>query len=122
VPSSVYLGSSESDAFLVFLLVLGLLVGIGLALISIAETNRSLSKKRLAEPLTRECPHCKSQIRPDASVCPYCQRESSPWIFQAGNWSARGPTGELFYFNESKWTWEPAPSSDSHPDSGSAPT
>ncbi len=26
----------------------------------------------------RECPYCRSNIRADATVCPYCQRESEP--------------------------------------------
>ncbi len=26
----------------------------------------------------RECPHCKKNIKKDASVCPYCQRDIMP--------------------------------------------
>lgn len=36
--------------------------------------------------VTRECPHCKSQIRPDASVCPHCQRESEAWTLSEDRW------------------------------------
>jgi hypothetical protein len=34
----------------------------------------------------RECPFCKMQIRPDASVCPHCQRESEPWTLKENLW------------------------------------
>jgi hypothetical protein len=36
--------------------------------------------------VTRECAHCKSQIRPDASVCPHCQRESAAWTLKENLW------------------------------------
>jgi len=36
--------------------------------------------------LTRECPHCKSAIRPDATVCPHCRRESEPWTLHENTW------------------------------------
>lgn len=46
------------------------------------------------ETATRECPSCKSQIRPDASVCPHCQRESEPWTKNDDVWWMKGETGE----------------------------
>jgi len=34
----------------------------------------------------RECPHCKEQMRRDASVCPHCQRDSEPWRKEGDRW------------------------------------
>jgi hypothetical protein len=48
--------------------------------------------------LYRECPHCKEPMRRDASVCPHCRNESSPWRFHDGRW----------WFRESEdapWEW-----------------
>jgi hypothetical protein len=46
--------------------------------------------------VTRECPHCKSAIRPDASVCPHCQRESEPWTLKDGYW---------WLLIDGRWNW-----------------
>lgn len=48
--------------------------------------------------VTRECPHCKSDIRPDASVCPHCQRESAPWILKDDTWWRRGEDGQWLWY------------------------
>lgn len=53
--------------------------------------------------VTRECPHCKSAIRPDASVCPHCQRESPPWTLHVGEWWRREPDG--WYWQEPHVGW-----------------
>lgn len=45
-------------------------------------------------PVTRECPFCKTEIRPDASVCPHCQRESEPWTENDGYWWKKGASNE----------------------------
>lgn len=47
--------------------------------------------------MTRECPHCKSSIRPDASVCPHCQRESAPWTLHVNRWWRQDIDGS--------WSW-----------------
>jgi hypothetical protein len=38
----------------------------------------------------KECPHCKEQMRRDATVCPHCQRESQAWVQNDGFWWRRG--------------------------------
>lgn len=35
---------------------------------------------------TRQCPFCRMNIDPEASVCPHCQRASSPWRMHEGRW------------------------------------
>jgi hypothetical protein len=40
----------------------------------------------LAGRVYRECPHCKEQMRRDASVCPHCQRDSPAWTLHEGHW------------------------------------
>lgn len=47
--------------------------------------------------LTRECPSCKKRMRGDASVCPHCQRESTPWTLHDGVWWRRDETGRWEY-------------------------
>lgn len=76
--------------------------------------------------VTRECPHCKSEIRPDASVCPHCRRESPPWTLHTdGLWWRQEPDGSWLYyvpqgtykgwqrFDEGAPTAAPAPTSES---------
>jgi hypothetical protein len=47
--------------------------------------------------LTHECPYCKSEIRPDATVCPHCRRESSPWTLHEGTWWRQDDDGTWVY-------------------------
>ena len=53
----------------------------------------------------RECPHCKSAMRRDASVCTACQRESSPWIFHGGHWWATSDQGIQMWLDEGAGAW-----------------
>jgi len=46
----------------------------------------------------RECPHCKEDMRRDASVCPHCREPSSPWRFHEGRWWWRASA-------EEPWWW-----------------
>jgi hypothetical protein len=45
-----------------------------------------IGQKFAAEEVVKECEHCKSQIRPDASVCPHCQRDVQAWTLHEGTW------------------------------------
>jgi hypothetical protein len=51
-----------------------------------------------AEAMYRECPFCKEAMRRDASHCPHCRQESTPWRLHDGHW----------WFRESEeepWEW-----------------
>lgn len=86
----------------------------GAALVMSGFFFRKLPEKRkagqpiVADPMavTRECPHCKSAIRPDASVCPHCQRESAPWKLHNNIWW-RDEAGSWFWLDPaaSPGTW-----------------
>ena len=52
----------------------------------------------------RECPHCKEQMRRDASVCPHCQRDSEAWTFNEGYWWYQADDGWL-YLDEMTGEW-----------------
>lgn len=71
--------------------VMGLLLGwIGVIIAAVATPSRAaqFSGGAVAGPSgpVRECPHCKEQMRRDASVCPHCQRDSDAWVFHEGRW------------------------------------
>lgn len=36
--------------------------------------------------MTRECPHCQFAMRPDLETCPFCGRDSEPWILFENTW------------------------------------
>ena len=97
------------DGFTGFLIgaVLGL---IGLILVAVMTPQQDVRPAYR----TRECPHCKENMRRDASVCPHCQRDSDPWIFHDGYWWVKRDSGD-YYYDESKNEWvlleSPAPSS-----------
>ena len=58
----------------------------------------------------RECPHCKEQMRRDASVCPHCQRDSQPWTQNGGYWWRPADDGSWLYLDELTGDWSaPAP-------------
>ena len=58
----------------------------------------------VSERVTRECPHCKEQMRRDASVCPRCQRESPAWTFHEGRWWAQ-TEGQWYMLDEMANEW-----------------
>lgn len=47
--------------------------------------------------INRECPYCKKRLRGDASVCPHCQRESTPWTLKDGVWWRQDDAGGWEY-------------------------
>jgi hypothetical protein len=61
----------------------------------------------IAAQTHRECPHCKEQMRRDASVCPHCQRDSDAWRLYEGRWWAQ-VGGTWYWLDELSQTWHPA--------------
>lgn len=61
----------------------------------------------LADPLAvpRECEHCKSIIRPDATVCAVCRRDISPWSLHDGTWWEKQPNGAVLRLDPLSLEW-----------------
>jgi hypothetical protein len=53
----------------------------------------------------RECPFCKEGMRRDASVCPHCRRESSPWRYDDGRWWSVASDGAEMWLDEPYGRW-----------------
>jgi hypothetical protein len=92
--------------------VVGFLAGLFLGLIGliiVAVISPGADAKQKAATM-RECPHCKEQMRRDASVCPHCQRESKPWVRHEGRWWFKDDAGVQYYLVDEKrqqWVkWE----------------
>lgn len=104
---------------------LGLFLGwLGVLIAAIASPSGGGGSSRVPVANSRECPHCKSRIRRDASVCPHCQRESSPWIFHEGRWWMTGTDGKIYYSDGvvGKWIeYKQEPQLTSSHDPSSAP-
>ena len=48
---------------------------------------RALGAPKFApEEIAKECDHCRTLIPPEASVCPQCRRDVTPWTFHDGTW------------------------------------
>ena len=61
----------------------------------------------------RKCPHCKQQMRCDASVCPHCRSASEPWQRKDNHWW-RVVDGDWYLLDEptQQWKrWETTPTS-----------
>lgn len=60
------------------------------------------------DPLSvpRECEHCKSVIRPDATVCAVCHRDISLWSWHEGAWWEKQPDGSVLRLNPQTLDWE----------------
>ena len=84
----------------------GALIGalLGLIGIGILVFVKPSANEPAAHNATRECPHCKSQMRRDASVCPHCRRDSEPWTFHQGFWWVERPSGR-YYLDEKTGQW-----------------
>ena len=90
-------GGNAFSGFLV-----GLLLGIiGLIIVAVANPN----PKSAREPVTRQCPYCRSQIPPDATVCRFCQRESAPWRWVENAWVARNEQGDDWWLDPGVKSW-----------------
>jgi hypothetical protein len=64
-------------------------------------------EKRLAEQqssIYRECPHCKEQMRRDATVCPHCRIETDAWRLINGEWWRTQEDG-FYVFDEATRGW-----------------
>jgi hypothetical protein len=62
----------------------------------------------LATQTHRECPHCKEQMRRDASVCPHCQRDSDAWTLHEGRWWTK-VDDNWYWLDELNQSWNAAP-------------
>jgi hypothetical protein len=50
----------------------------------------------LATDMYRECPHCKEQMRRDASTCPHCRTPSDAWRLHDGYWWVERASGQYY--------------------------
>jgi hypothetical protein len=87
--------------------IMGALLGL-LGIIMAAAMTPKAGGAFTGSSMERECPYCKKQIRRDASVCPYCQRESEAWNYHGGFWWV-WRNGRWMYLNERSNKWEATP-------------
>jgi len=77
-------------------------------------------------PMYRECPHCKEQVRRDASLCPHCRLSVEPWSLRDGYWWRQDESGSWLYLDESTgspvWVHYRATSDDEPPPAAEATT
>jgi hypothetical protein len=96
------IGSSKGRRGLGF--VLGLLLGIiGWIIMAFVSPTPEHRAKQLVPgtgttvgaqaAMYREYPHCKEQMRRDATMCPHCRTESDPWTLHEGIWWVTRPSG-----------------------------
>lgn len=64
--------------------------------------QRAIRRKSL---VLRDCPHCKEQMRRDASVCPHCQRDSIAWILHRGVWWTKDAQDNEYYLDPVRSEW-----------------
>lgn len=55
--------------------------------------------------LYRECPHCKEQMRRDATVCPHCRMQTEAWTLKDGFWWRADAEGQILRLDENTDTW-----------------
>lgn len=52
--------------------------------------------------VVKQCSHCMSEIHPEASVCPHCQRDVQTWTLHEGRWWTKAvDTGEWLWMDDS---------------------
>jgi hypothetical protein len=69
------------------------------------KTYHVISRQENRDPMYRECPHCKEQMRRDAGTCPHCREKSSPWIRDAGLWWQEDGENKWYWRNDDESEW-----------------
>jgi hypothetical protein len=72
----------------------------------IALSAAGSTEQYLASVLNRDRPHCEKPMPREASVCPHCQRDSTPWTLHEGRWWV-SLDGEWHWLDEENWGWHP---------------
>lgn len=97
------------------LLVAGLMLvrlpprGLRTATLHAATATGTIPDEALA--IRKECDHCKTPIRPDATVCAACRRDVEPWTFHEGRWWQRDATSQWWYRGDDG-AWNPVAEDD----------
>lgn len=67
-------------------LVLGFLLGpIGILIVALSSRNtEALEQSQLAKGEVKKCPHCGEMIRPEATICRYCQQPVEAVVIPSG--------------------------------------
>jgi hypothetical protein len=58
--------------------------------------------------MMRECPHCKEDMRRDASICPHCRAPSKAWTLHGEHWWIKTDDGSWYYLDEAVGEWKPS--------------
>jgi len=93
---------------------IGWVVSLAMAVRSVATVTQP-QQSIPPPPRYRECPHCKEEMRRDASVCPHCQRDSRAWVLNDGVWWVQDGGGGWHWLDEHRNEWiqaqrrDPAP-------------
>jgi hypothetical protein len=87
--------------------VAGLTVGLVGGLLTGAYLDRSRECRQALQAPKRTCPKCRDHMPREATTCPFCWRDSTPWTFHAGFWWVRTrPTGwQWLDERASVWRW-----------------
>ena len=89
---------------------LGLFLGwLGVLVAAILSDQRLVNAELKKVGAYRECPHCKENMRRDASTCPHCRNRSDPWLLHQHLWWYQAADG-WYWLNgdETEWVaWSP---------------
>jgi len=103
----------EDGAGLAFGIVFSVLIVVSLLIIAanvngIRRMVQGLLFPREGPQVVRACPHCRLQINAEATVCPFCHRESAPWRQVDGVWRRIAEGGTEEYFDDASRSWRHA--------------
>ena len=97
---------------------IGVILGLLLAIIGVVITLFLSDKRKQLDDqdaraqleerasMYRECPHCKEDMRRDASVCPHCRSETSAWTYHGGSWWHQSDDGAWWFLDEAANEWK----------------
>jgi hypothetical protein len=70
-----------------------------------AEEQAALAQAHQQAQMYRECPHCREQMRRDASVCSHCRSKAPAWKLQGDVWWFQSAGGSWYYLDEAANEW-----------------
>ena len=101
----VEVGGGGIFAVIYLFLSMAILIAFFVTAANVSRIRRLVEREPRNLLWTRTCPFCAEEIKREASVCPFCQRESPAWTLHEGTWWSTDEGGNRYWLDEQQGRW-----------------